>query len=83
MFLRLLQKSSEGLGDVGQAQVHGFGEPSPISLQLTLLEPEVGRQRGREGRVGLSTSGTVVAGVPPRKEICSASIWACCNSWPT
>ena len=45
MFLCLLEQRTQGLGHVGQPEVHSLAEPMPVTLELALLETEVSSQR--------------------------------------
>ena len=50
MLLGLFQEGTERLGHIGESEFHAFGEPFPVSLELTLLQPEVGCQSIPAGR---------------------------------
>ena len=50
VLLGLLQERTERLGHIGESKFHGFGEPFPVSLELTLLEAEVSCESVPAGR---------------------------------
>jgi hypothetical protein len=42
VFLGLLEQRAQGFSHVGQPEVHGFAEPLSVTLELAVLELQVG-----------------------------------------
>ena len=81
MLLSLFEEGAECLGDVGQSKLVRLGKALAVALELACLESKIGLEGeaavsffidGWHGRRRLS----------PRKDTCSARIWACVSSCP-